>query len=107
MNDGTALELTHAYLQQNDFKNIRHFMAHSPCVIDAEKDGIIYDVAVIYSNDDFEVSWRKLEGLLSVPFSDKNHRVLLMFVNDLGLCLFEMIGGRISSLQNSQKENEV
>lgn len=72
MNDGTALELTHAYLQQNDFKNIRHFMAHSPCVIDAEKDGIIYDVAVIYSNDDFEVSWRKLEGLLSVPFSDKN-----------------------------------
>ena len=104
MNDGTALELTHAYLEQNGFKNIRHFMAPSPCVMDAEKDGVIYDVALVKSNDDFEVNWPKLEGLLSIPFSYKSHRVLLMFVNDSGLWLFEMLGGRALKLQNNHKD---
>jgi hypothetical protein len=96
---GLALEGAYYYLQRNGFKNIRYYMAHKPCNMDAEKDGIIYDILVLSSDENFEVTWDRLEVLLSIPFAVKGHKVLLMFSNDLGQALFELHSGRIFRLE--------
>ena len=85
------------YLERNGFKNVRYYMAHKPCNLDAEKDGVFYDVLVLNADEGFEIDWKTLEGLISIPQSVKNHRVLLFFSSDFGQALFELHNGRIFS----------
>ena len=103
MDEKMALEGARSYLKRNGFENIRYYMAHKPCNMDAEKDGIIYDVLVLHSDSDFQLDWSKLEGLISIPLKVKNHKVLLFFANNSGQCLFEMQSGRIFSLEYGVK----
>jgi hypothetical protein len=97
MAEKNHLEGAYYYLQRNGLKNIRYYMAHKPCNMDAEKDGAIYDILVLSSEEDFEVAWKTLEGLISIPSDVGNHRVLLFFSCNSGQCLFEMHNGRIFS----------
>ncbi len=111
MNEKTALERTYYFLQANGFKEVGYYGAHSPCVINAEKDGLFYNVTVVYSKDDsennLEVNWSKLEEMISIPSTYKNHRVLLMFLSNSGSCLFEMLGGRVFVSEYPPKSNSL
>jgi hypothetical protein len=97
MNEKIAQEGAYSYLQRAGFTNIRYGMAHKPCNMDAEKDGVIYNVLVLDSDDDFTVTWKNLEGLLGISFAAKGHKVLLFFSNNFGQALFELHNGRIFS----------
>ena len=109
MNEKIALEGAYSYLQRAGFTNIRYGMAHKPCNMDAKKDGIIYDVLVLYDENNFEVTWKSLEELLGIPFAVQSHKVLLFFSNDFGQALFEFQSGRILSqeygIEKQTKDN--
>ncbi len=105
MNEKIAFEGAYSYLQRNGFKNIRYHMAHKPCNMDAEKDGVIYDVIVLHSDLDFEVTWSNLEGFLEIPFAISGHKVLLYFSNSFGQALFELQCGRIFRLEYGEEKH--
>jgi hypothetical protein len=88
------LELAYTILQQMGYKRISYDA--KPFDLQAEKDGTVYDVMLeVGENQSIEVAWQKLTELVSACIRWKDHKALLMLMTDSGVCLFEMLDGRV------------
>jgi hypothetical protein len=89
MSDGQSVNLAVQILEQKGFKNIE--VVRKAYDIEAERDGIKFGIEVKTANIGFSGSWSQLKTLYHDHYVPKEHRALLMFVNEDGwYCIFQM-----------------
>jgi hypothetical protein len=77
-------------LEQKGFKNIK--VLRKAYDIEAERDGIKFGIEVKTANIGFSGSWSQLKTLYYDHYIPKEHKALLMLVNEDGwYCIFQMI----------------